>query len=131
MYTIEKKVYGFKLTFGGFIEAEEMQKWQNELIAALPKDITMFGMLIDMRVLKPLPADAQAIMVKGQQACKNSGMERSCVVLDNSTTTLQFKRLAKESGIGSFERYIDAGSTNNWEQKAVKWITEGADPDLQ
>jgi len=129
MYSIEKTSYGFKLTFAGFIEADEMQKWQNEMESALPKNGLKFGILIDLRTLKPLPPDAQAIMVQGQASCKKAGMERSCVILENSTTTMQFKRLGKDSGIYEFERYIDAASTPAWESVAVKWISHAEDPD--
>lgn len=129
MYAIDKTAYGFKLTFSGFIQMPEMQKWYDEIIGKLPKTPSKFGILVDMRTLKPLPPDAQAILVKGQQACKKSGMERSSVILDNLTTTIQFKRLGKESGIYEFERYIDASANAGWEQTGVKWVTSGADPD--
>lgn len=129
MYSIDKTVYGFKLTFGGFIQASEMQKWYDDMSAKLPKTASKFGIVVDMRTLKPLPPDAQGMLVKGQQACKRSGMERSCVVLDNTTTTVQFKRLGKESGIYAFERYLDASTNAGWEQAAVKWVTNGIDPD--
>ena len=129
MYAIDRTVYGLKLTFGGFMDAAEMQKWHDDIVGKLPKMSLKFGILVDMRTLKPLPADAQSTMVKGQQACKKAGMERSCVILDNATTTLQFKRLAKESGIYAFERYIDASANPSWEHTAIKWVANGLDPD--
>jgi hypothetical protein len=68
-------------------------------------------------------------MVRGQAACKKAGMERSCVILNNPTTTMQFKRLGKESGIYAFERYIDASGNPSWEPAAIDWVTHGNDPD--
>ena len=131
MYSIDKTVYGFKLTFGGFMQASEMQKWHDDIVAKLPKTPSKFGIVVDMRTLKPLPPDAQGTLVKGQIACKKAGMERSCVILDNPTTTLQFKRLGKESGIYAFERYLDASANLAWEPKAIAWVTKAEDPDVK
>jgi hypothetical protein len=131
MYSIDKRTFGFKLTFGGFIQADEMKKWHDDLATVLPKAPSKFGVMVDMRTLKPLPPDAQGMLVKGQQAFKKAGMERSCVILDNPTITVQFKRLGKESGIYAFERYIDASENIAWEKTATKWISEGVDPDKQ
>ena len=41
------------------------------------------------------------------------------------TTRSLFKRLAKETGIYEWERYIDASSHPNWEEDAMKWIVSG------
>ena len=66
MYKIERRTSGYLLTFGGAISKDEMQKWVNESRAALAKETaSSFGVIIDMRTLAPLPADAQALMVEG------------------------------------------------------------------
>ena len=129
MYSIEKKPYGYLLTFGGTIEADEMQKWADESAAALAGAPASFGVVVDMRELTPLEPDAQTTMVKGQQQYKAKGMQRSAVVLANAVTTLQFKRLAQQSGIDAFERYINAKATPDWHSIAVAWVTKGLDPD--
>jgi hypothetical protein len=46
-------------------------------------------------------------MIKGQAMYRSCGMQRSCVILDDAITTIQFMRLARESGISKYERYID------------------------
>jgi hypothetical protein len=129
VYQIEKKPWGFKLTFGGFMNAGEMAKWKEESEKALATQSGKFGVMVDMRALKPLAADTQTIMVEGQEAYKNKGMERSAVILDSAVTTAQFKRLGKESGIYEWERYLSAASTPNWEQVAEAWLARGVDPD--
>ncbi|MFA6583420.1 MAG: hypothetical protein WCS77_03900 [Elusimicrobiaceae bacterium] len=129
MYKIDKTSYGFKLTFGGQIEADEMLKWVVDARQKLNGVSGKFGVLVDMRELKPLPLAAQAPMKEGQQAFKTKGMERSVVILKDPTTTLQFKRLAKETGIYAWERYINAGEHLDWEKIAISWITAGTDPD--
>src|SRR5271157_132467 len=128
MYTIEKRSSGFVIAFGGFIEQVEMQKWFEESKRQLIGVIGSFGVIVDMRTLAPLPPAAQGIMVEGQKLYKNAGMQRSAVVLHNAVTTAQFRRLAKESGIDAFERYLDASAEPNWQQKAVNWVKAGVDP---
>jgi hypothetical protein len=104
MYKIEKEKWGFTLTLGGTVN-------------------------IDMRTLKPLPTDAQAVMVQGQSLYKKAGMKRSAVILNSPVMTMQFKRLAKESGIYAFECYIDASNYANWQKHAADWVRSGIDPD--
>jgi len=84
---------------------------------------------VDMRTLKPLPPDAQPIMVAGQQLYKEKGMQRSVVILADAVTTMQFRRLAKESGIYAWERYLDASSNADWKKVGEAWLTQGVDPD--
>jgi hypothetical protein len=128
MYKIDKQPFGFKLTFGGAMNKEEMEHWQSESRQQLATASAPFGVVVDMRDLKPLPDDAQAVMVNGQKLYKDAGMQRSAVILANSIVTLQFRRLAKESGIAVWERYIDASSEPKWQEKAVDWVKSAIDP---
>ena len=129
MYKIEKENFGYKLTFKGFIKKDEMLEWVEEskrAVAGAPKD---FGVLIDMRELKPLPDDSQLHMQEGQKLYKTKGMLRSAVVVNGAATKMQFKRIAKETGIYDWERYINAATSTDWEKAAVGWISSGIDPD--
>jgi hypothetical protein len=129
MYKIEKKDFGVKLTFGDFIKVEEMTNWLNESKKVLDSISGDYSVFVDMRTLKPLPKEAQVVMEEGQKMYKQRGMIRSVVILDSSLTTVQFKRIAKETGIYEWERYIDASSTPNWEEVGRLWIVDGIDPD--
>jgi hypothetical protein len=129
MYSIERKSSGYLLTFGGVIGKEEMAAWVSESEEALKDAPSTFGVIVDMRNLAPLQAEVQQVMVQGQGLYKNAGMQRSALVLNSSAVTIQFKRLSKESGIYAFERYIDASSTPNWTEVAVKWVRDEIDPD--
>jgi hypothetical protein len=130
MYSIETADYGFRLTFGGFMKKPEMETWLAESQTKLKTAPRTFSVLIDMRTMKPIPPDAKEVMEKGQALYKNSGMQRSCVILLSATLTYQFKQIAKTSGIYAFERYIAADDTPDWEQKAIAWIKSGTDPDV-
>jgi hypothetical protein len=129
VYKIELRSSGFLLTFGGAMDADEMRRWRDESRSALRSAPKKFGVLVDMRDLVPLSADAQAAMVDGQALYKQAGMERSAVILKSAALTLQFKRLAKESGIYSFERYLDASARKDWQDAAIDWVKNGKDPD--
>jgi len=67
MYKIERKLFGYQLTFGGFIQKDEMEKWVAESKKALTGQKGNFGVFVDMRTLKPLPQDAQEAMKTGQK----------------------------------------------------------------
>ncbi len=129
MYKIEKTPFGFRLTFGGFLSKDELEKWVAESQKALASKSGKFGILVDMRTLKPLPPDVQKTMENGQKLYKGAGMERSAVVLNNAVTTMQFRRIVKETGIYQWERYVDASKVTNFEQVCTAWITKGVDPD--
>lgn len=129
MYQVEQKDYGYKLTFGDFIKLEEMQGWLEECRQKLKQAPKEFGVFVDMRTLKPLAVEVQDHMQEGQKLFKQKGMVRSVVVVESATTAMQFKRIAKETGIYAWERYLDASTCPNWEKLGIKWITQGVDPD--
>jgi len=129
MYNMEKTGYGVKITFGGLINIDEMKKWVAEskkIVSSLP---TKFGVFVDMRASKPLDNNSQTVMQEGHKLYKEAGMERSVVILANAVITMQFKRIAKETGIYEWERYIDASKTLNWEEVGTKWLVNYIDPD--
>lgn len=129
MYNIEKKDYGFKLIFADSIKVEEMNAWVEESKKVLASAPSKFGVFVDMRTLKPLVPEAQAEMQNGQKLFKQKGMERSVVIVASAVLKMQFQRIAKETGIYDWERYIDSSSTADWERIGIAWLTEGKDPD--
>jgi hypothetical protein len=42
---------------------------------------------------------------------------------------MQFKKIAKETGIDQWERYIDASSNPNWEDAGLNWIASSKEPE--
>lgn len=129
MYKLEKTGYGFRILFADLIKPEEMSSWLAEAKKSLVMPPKEFGVFVDMRSLKPLPSDAQAILEEGQKLFKQKGMARSVVILSNTVLTMQFKRIAKETGIYQWERYIDSNANPKWEQAGVDWLVKGVDPD--
>jgi len=129
VYKIVKRPSGYLLTFSGFMPVEEMRQFEEESRKSLATMIGSFGVIADLRDLKPLPQDAQEVMVRAQALYQKKGMVRSAVVLKDAMTTHQFMRLAKESGIYDWERYVDASAVADWDKVAIAWVRDGTDPD--
>ena len=129
LYKIELYPYGFRVTFVGFVQKEEMAAWVLESRTALAKAPKAFGVLVDMRSLKLLSDRSNALMQEGQRHYKAAGMQRSAVILESMLVTLQFKNIAKKTGIYQWERYISATTNPDWEKMALDWIVNGVDPD--
>jgi len=129
VYKICKKPYGFHLTFSGLIGVDEMEAWLAELKEVLATADEKFGMFVDMRDLEILPPESQPALKRGQRLSKKLGQVRSVVILSDEITTMQFKRIAKQTGIYEWERFIDAATEPNWEEIGLAWVIEGVDPD--
>jgi hypothetical protein len=128
MYKIQKTDLGFYLTFGGDMTKDELEKWYEDSEQVLTGQQAPFGVIIDMRTLAPLPVEAQGAMVRGQSMYRSRGMQRSCVILDDAITTIQFMRLARQSGIFKYERYIDASAHRDWLAEARNWVRHAIAP---
>lgn len=132
MYIIEKKSSGYLLTFEGNISVSEMSQWYGESQMLLETEKRgAFGMIIDMRKLNPLSAEAQKIMVNGQQLYRKAGLNRSAVIVTEVLTKIQFEKLAKQSGIYNTERYISSLVTPDFQNKAIDWVCYGINPDIK
>ena len=131
MYLIKKTDYGFRLTFGDTIPGEEMAQWARDFSAAVDDIQGDFTVFVDMRSLQMLSKFAQDHMKKGQSAAREGGMLRSVVILSSPKIKMQFISIAKESGIYEWERYIDASTEPDWEEKGMQWILNSVDPDKE
>lgn len=131
MYRIEKKGFGFKLTFAGSIQADEMGKWLRDFEQAIEKQTGSFVVFVDMRTLIPLDREAQLFMQKGQSLALDKGMLRSVVISKSPVTEAQFRRIGGETGITKGERYVDATATPNWEKVGLDWLLKGIEPETR
>ena len=129
MFKIEPQAYGFRLVFGDFIQKQEMADWVEAARKALAHAPKSFGVMVDMRTLKQLSPESKAVMEEGQKLFKGAGMVRSAVILESAMVSMQFKNIAKDTGIYQWERYLSAATHPDWEQLALDWITKGVDPD--
>ena len=129
MYTLETAPFGFKVTISGQVTHDEAMRVLVESRERLKSAKRPFGVLVDIRGLSPLAEDVQQVIDETQRLFRKEGLERSTVVLASAVMTMQFKRIARETGVYAHERYIDAAKEPRWESLALGWIIDGVDPD--
>jgi hypothetical protein len=129
MYRIDKRDFGYRLTFSGLMPVHEIEAWLAESELLLPKEPEPFYVFVDMRDLELLPPESRPGMIRGQKLYRQRGMVRSVVILSDKVTALQFKGIAKETGIYDWERYIDTSVEPDWERTGMAWLTDAVDPD--
>ncbi len=127
MYKIERQNYGVKLTFEGFITPEEMQAYKDEFKVMLELLPPKFGLLGDIRNMKPLSAESQAILSAHPEWTANR-IERSATIIDSALVKMQSRRLTREWKQEEGKKYIDASEHPDWETLAVNWIEKGVAP---
>lgn|SRR5512139_2870179 len=129
MYRCEAESYGLRLTFSGMVSAEEIRQWLARSYQIVPRLGVGFHVFVDMRRLKLLSPAARALVVDGQRYYRKWGMSRSVVIVDSHDLEVEFRRIALETGIYEWERYINAREVENWETAGLAWLERGVDPD--
>ncbi|MEW5794738.1 MAG: hypothetical protein AB1772_00120 [Candidatus Zixiibacteriota bacterium] len=129
MYNIEKTHWGYRLTFGGATDVNELTAWLEESRRILSNQEDEFYVFVDMRTLIPLDKEAQVPMYEGQKLYRAKGMVRSVVILSSPVVAAQFRRIGGETGIGKWERYIDASTVADWEERGLNWLFNEIDPE--
>ena len=130
MYSIERAPFGLRLTFTGTMSFDELERWGRDIAVALSELPKSFGVFVDMRGLVPLAPDAFGALRQGQLYARHLGMQRSVVIVDSVAVAEQFERIARETRIYAYERYINALTEPNWEQMGIDWIVDAIDPDV-
>ena len=130
MHRIEQTQYGYKLVFEGFLQKQDLSTLLDDMKQTIRSRGRKFPVLVDMRHSRAFPADAQEILKEAIRFCTQVGMERNAVVLNSAIATLQARRLAKETGIETSSRYIDASTEQDWEKIALDWLVRAVDPDV-
>ena len=98
--------------------------------ASEARGVRPFGVFVDMRQLAlPAPQD-QGALKHAQIRARQLGMRRSVVIVDSADVAAEFERIARQTGIYAYERYIDAVDNPSWEQRGLDWIIDGVDPDV-
>lgn len=129
MIKYEIKDYGLYLKFSGIIsinEATELTEWTENIVQLMDSSSNVF---VDMQEMEILPADCKEKIEEVQKILYKKGYSRSVVILSNEITAMQFKLIAKKTGIYEFERYIDASNNEDWEQFGMDWLLNAVDPD--
>ncbi len=128
MYKIEQKDYGVKITFAGFIQEEEMLAYKKEFRTVLDALPEKFGLLSDMREMKPMPPESQKIFNANPELV-TTRLTRTATIVNSALVKMQSKRMVEEWKVSDSKRYIDASKTADWEAVAVGWIVNGVEPE--
>lgn len=128
MYEVHQTRYGIRTSFDGFVRRDEMASWAQDFKTAISQYDGRFGVLVDNRTASVFPADAQEVLFDTIEYARNAGMERGTVVLSSTLSKIQADRVAKETGIDTIMRHVDASTDPDWESKALAWITQGVEP---
>ncbi len=129
MYKIEKTDYGYFIVFTGYITRDEIKEWLREAELHLSTEMRLFGVVVDITLIKNIPIESKAFLQEGQHLFQRRGMQRSAVIANNRVTVQQFKKIAKESGIFDGERYLSEETHPKTMQAAIDWAARGIDPD--
>ena len=128
MYSITQTDYGYKWTFSGELQKEEMAGWLEESERILAKQEGSFSVFVDMQSMQPASQVVQKFFQRGQILYGKRGMVRSVVILSNPALSMQFKRIAVQSGIYEGERYIDSSTNADWEEVGLGWVVDALEP---
>jgi hypothetical protein len=131
MHRVEETNYGYRIVFEGFLAKDDLGGLIDQMKRTIrPRNGSgTFPVLVDMRKSHAFPSEAQEVIKQAILYCKGVGMERNCVILNSAIAAMQAKRLAKETGIDSWIRYIDASSDPEWEKAALDWLIRAVDPE--
>lgn len=124
-----KKNYGFHFTFSGIISVKEITDWMKGIETAVADIDGGFSVFVDMRAMEILPAECKVLVEEVQAICKNNGLIRSVVILDDDITAMQLRIIAKKTGIYRWERYVQSAGNPNWEEMGMDWLLHAIDPD--
>ncbi len=71
------------------------------------------------------------IVMEAMEKFKALGGVRSVVIFDSPIGAMQVRRLARETGVCAYERYLDSQTTPDFEKVGLAWVMDGKDPDLK
>ena len=130
MYKIDRTDYGLRLTLAGSMSSDEIRRWERDVVVALHGLERPFGVFVDMRQLAPLADEDQGGFMHAQIRARQLGMRRSVVIVESARVAAEFERIARQTGIHVYERYIHAVDDPHWEQRGLDWVIDGIDPDV-
>lgn len=129
MINIQETDYGYRINFEGFAQQQDVAELSQRLQKVLSTRNSPFGVMVDLRQSRAIPADAQENLMQGIGYCTQYGMERCSVAVASAIAKIQAMRIAKETGIYETTRFVDASSDPEWEKTSLGWIRSSKDPD--
>lgn len=129
MHKVEVKPYGFLAMIDGFLRAEDVESFAQNFKDTVQKMKPGFSVLLDLRGMKPVAPESQALLFSLPSFAVQHGVKRSAVVLNSAILIGQIKRNASgNQPLDNVRRYIRAENNPDWEKQAVDWLVDGKEP---
>ena len=129
MLKSERTSYGFRFYFISPITPQETRIWTDGIAAELADRQESFHVFADFRKCELFPAECKPILEEAQTCCREHGMVRSVVVLNDEITAMQLRIVARKTGILKWERYVSCEDNSAWEDQALSWILNATEPE--
>lgn len=126
--TVTPTTYGYRTEISAPLQAADVKMWTEE-IRSVVRGRPAFSQLVDIRNNTARDEDTTRMIEETMQWVRANGLQRSAVIVASPTLKMQVQRLARNTGVDTYERYLDAASDPQWEQKALAWLERGVDPD--
>jgi hypothetical protein len=120
--------FGIRIRTWDPLTYAEQEQWLQDLTALVPTLDPFYGQLVDLRDLRGICASDPALIEEGMNLVLACGLKRSAVIVSDPVTAMEVKRMAWETGVHEWERYLDASSEPDWERLALDWIDHAIDP---
>jgi hypothetical protein len=126
-YFIEKTDYGLYVKFSGQLCKYNIKDWfiDIKLTKGMKKN---FGLILDLRGVKPICHDVARMLTYGRAYLHGHGLNRVVIVYDTSATIIELMRLFAELGYDPNEKHISSTMNTNWKEIAEKWVRDGIEP---
>lgn len=124
MHQIEKRPYGFKISFEGFFQGQDVDRFAADMKRQVAGKSGEFAVLVDLQQSRTFPPEAQAGLMEIIGYCAEKGMNRNVIVVNSAISKIQANRLAREAGVVDI-RFLDAAEVDDWEKVAEDWLIRG------
>jgi hypothetical protein len=104
------------LTVEGVVTAEEIDVLiRDTAIKAKLFEGQPFGILVDLRTMRPSSASATERIKAHQMQLMKLGLRKSAEIVGSAATALQLNRVARESGMAPMlQRFTDLDAARKW-----------------
>lgn len=128
-YVIEKTDYGMYVKFTGRLCKYDVKDWFAE-VRPFVKDMRKgFGLVLDLRKVKPICHDTARMLTYGRAYLHGHGLNRLAIIYDTSATIIELMKLFTElSHDPSAEKHISSTMNSDWADQAIAWVQYGIEP---
>ncbi len=122
MYSIKETKYGLLVEFYETIDANEMFECMKKVESKIENNNYESNICFDMRNMKPLSIESREIFDNSRFKLFRTKVRRTAYILNSSLKTALYRRMTKEAGTFSREKYFSSQEGENWENEFNNWL---------